>query len=188
MHTTLSVLRPWYVVLTGLAVLFVAERATGVAANAFGARALRIGVAILAAVLLVRVIRIPIVYGEDYRTAKTFLPELRAGVPPHETIYTWDNPGFLGFFSGRRVVDGDGLVNDHAYARRLRAGALAGYLEEENICYVVVSVADDDPVLEVAGLSLRRADVEQLYVMRRKQSSQPDYELHRLASERCARR
>ena len=142
---------------------------------------------LVATMFVVRVVRTEIVYADDQRIAATFLSELRARVPEGETIYTWDNPGFFGFFSGRRIVDGDGLVNDHAYAQRLTDGTLAGYLDEERICYVVVSVAGVDPVLDVAGLTLRRADVEQLYVIRRKQSLQADYELHHLASERCAR-
>lgn len=188
MHTSLSLLRGWYVVPTALGVLFALERASVCAARARLAGVARALVAFMAVVVVVRAVRAELVYADDQRIAATFLSALRARVPADASVYTWDNPGFLGFFSGRRVVDGDGLVNDHEYARRLRGGTLAGYLDDERICYVVISVAEDDPVLDVAGLVLRRADVEQLYVIRRKQSSQADFELDRIASERCVLR
>ena len=110
---------------------------------------------------------------------------LPALVPPGARIYTYDNPGFLGFFSGFDVVDGDGLVNDFAYARRLRRGGLAGYLDDEGICYVVMADADARPVLDLAGLVLREEDVVPLVVERRRVESQADFALYQLSAPRC---
>jgi hypothetical protein len=132
-----------------------------------------------------RPVRAELAYRDDQHGAATAVPEHRSRVPPGSRIYTWDNPGCLGFFSGLRVVDGDALVNDYDYARRLRDGTLQGYLEENLICHVVVADAYDDPVLDVAGLTLRRADVEPLYVIRRKLSSQSDFALYGIVAERC---
>jgi hypothetical protein len=176
-HTLLSVLRGWYLLPSTLALLFTVERSPG--------KIGRIAAAMLTLAFVTRAVRAELVYRDDQLVAATFVSELRARVPPGSRIYTWDNPGFLGFFSGLRVVDGDGLVNDYDYARRLRDGTLQGYLEEHLICHVVVADADDDPVLDVPGHTLRRADVEPLYVIRRKLSSQSDFALYRIVAERC---
>jgi hypothetical protein len=178
MHTLLSVLRGWYLLPSTIALLFTLERAP--------TRAVRAAVSVVVLAFIAHGVRVEVVYRDDQRIAATFLSELRVRVPPGSRIYTWGGtPGFLGFMSGFRVVDGDGLVNDYDYARRLRERSLAGYLDEQHICHVIVADADDDPVLDVAGLTLHRADVEQLFVVRRKIRNQSDFALSRVDAERC---
>jgi hypothetical protein len=51
------------------------------------------------------------------------------------------------------VVNGDGLVNDHAYARRLRERRLGGYFHEEGIRYIVHNLYPRDSILiDLGGL------------------------------------
>lgn len=189
MHLALSLVRGWYLVPSTIALLFVLEHAMQDDAKpAAPTKLARASVALVALVFVVHGVRAQVVYAGDQRVASTFMSELRARVPAGAPIYTWDNPGFIGFFSGFPVVDGDGLVNDHAYARRLRERRLAGYLDEERICHLVIAEADDDPVLDVAGLVVRRSEAELLYVIRRKEASQADFALYRVASERCSGR
>lgn len=189
MHTVLGVVRGWYFVPSTLALIFALEHAieTGRRAERLTSLA-RAAVALLALVVVTRAIRTEIVYAGDQRVAATFISELRGRLPAGTLVYVFDRSGFLGYFSGLSVVDGDGLVNDFEYARRLDEGRLAGYLEEQRICHVVAVDADVDPVRDVSGLVVRRVDVELLYVIRRKVESQADYALYRIAAERCASR
>jgi len=71
-------------------------------------------------------------YQRRYRMARWMAAEL----PPDAVVGSW-NAGQLAFFSGLTVVNLDGLVNDQAYARRLKEkGPVIDYLREEGIGYV----------------------------------------------------
>jgi hypothetical protein len=87
--------------------------------------------------------------------SERFVAEVRAIVPPGEAVYQIDASGWVGWFSGLPVVNGDGLVNDHAYARRLGEGKLAGYLNQEKIRYVIHNIYPENGVLfEQGGLTV----------------------------------
>jgi hypothetical protein len=64
-------------------------------------------------------------------------------------------------------------------------GRLAGYLDEERICYVVIDGAGSVPVMDSGGLRLRADDVVELHVVRRHDPSQADFVLLRLTAPRC---
>jgi len=55
-------------------------------------------------------------------------------LPPNAILAMTDS-GNLGFYSGRRVVDLDGIVNSWAYQEALRAGALREFLHREGVDY-----------------------------------------------------
>jgi hypothetical protein len=57
--------------------------------------------------------------------------------PADAVIGSWD-AGYIGYFSDRRVVNLDGLVNDYAFAETLAAGApaLPGYVRATGIRYL----------------------------------------------------
>ena len=105
-------------------------------------------------------------HADDTARVEAFLAEVRSEVPRDEPIFQVDGSGYTGYFSGRRIVNGDGLVNTHAYLRRLRAGALAGYLDEEGISYIIGNRAGDGPVVDVGGLVVERGEVEELARLR----------------------
>jgi hypothetical protein len=165
-HTLLNMVRDWYWLPSLVGLLYAVEHAA--------ARRLPW---VLASAFLVHAVRAEIVYAPDQRIALAFVEALRAQVPIDEAIFTYNHPGYLGFFSDRNVVDGDGLVNDHAYAERLRGGRLAGYLDEEGLCWIVSSEADERPILDLGGLVVEEA--EAVVVLRRHVSSQADYALYR---------
>ena len=83
--------------------------------------------------------------------SRQFVHELQRVVPEGEPVFQIDASGWVGWFSARHVVDGDGLVNDHAYARRLRENQLAGYLHDEGIRYIVQNLYPRDNVLVSLG-------------------------------------
>jgi hypothetical protein len=59
----------------------------------------------------------------------------RAHVPPDAVVASW-HAGAVGYLSGRRVLNLDGLVNSWDFHRRRRAD-LCAYWREENVAYVV---------------------------------------------------
>ena len=186
MHTVLSVLRGWYWVPTSLGLLFALEHALRAPSRPRGLVRVAHGlVAVFTIAFVVRAVRAQVVYAGDQQAAATFISQLRTLAPSGATLFTYDNPGFLGYFSGHDVVDADGLVNDFDYARRMTHGGLAGYLDEVRICYVVMPDANGRPVLDVGGLVLEEKDVVRLLEVRRHIASQSDFVLYRLDAARC---
>ena len=103
------------------------------------------------------------VRGPQIAWSRQFIEELKRVVPENEPIFQIDASGWVGWFSSRHVINGDGLVNDHAYARRLRERRLGGYLHEEGIRYIVHNLYPRDNVLiDLAGL---RVPMESLDVV-----------------------
>ncbi len=61
---------------------------------------------------------------------------------PPEELFAATDCGKLAFWSGRRVVNLDGLVNDFAYQKALRDGRLAEYLAGRNVKYLIFPAWD----------------------------------------------
>lgn len=77
---------------------------------------------------------------------------MRENLPADAVIGSW-NAGVLGYYSGRRVVNLDGLVNSWDFVPYLRRGALPAYVVGERIEYL----ADTDFELSYrTGSRLRR--------------------------------
>jgi len=96
------------------------------------------------------------------RTA-LFLDDVRRIVPPGEPIFQVDGAGYTGFFAGRPIVNGDGLMNDYDYLERLKADGLADYLRENRIRYVITNSPIQGPeIIRQHGLVLEREDVDNM--------------------------
>ncbi|KKK74225.1 hypothetical protein LCGC14_2885900, partial [marine sediment metagenome] len=61
---------------------------------------------------------------------------------PADRIWACTDCGKLAFWSGRRVVNLDGLINDFQYQQALRDKRLAEYLRQRNVRYLVFLVWD----------------------------------------------
>lgn len=84
---------------------------------------------------------------------------LRAHTGEDARVGSW-NAGMLGYFSGRHVVNLDGLVNDLDYYRRVTVGRdLEGYLDSERIGWLADQACGPDPRPDVY---LRRTGSERL--------------------------
>jgi hypothetical protein len=71
-----------------------------------------------------------------YQRRYTMARWIDDNLPESAVIGSW-NAGQLAFFSGRTVVNLDGLVNDQAYAGRLKAGLpVIDYLDSEGITHL----------------------------------------------------
>lgn len=146
--------------------------------------------------LLCSVIALTLVGYKAYRLVQTdtktkqawvFIDKLRHHVPHEEKIFEIDASGFPGYFSERAVINGDGLVNTYDYARRLTTDQLAGYLQEEGICWVIMTgrMAPQNSSLLLAyhGLQVEKAHAEPIYprTKKRKKGTQ----LWKLRDPRC---
>ena len=74
----------------------------------------------------------------DFRGLPEFV-QIQALTQPGDILASTDS-GALSFWTERRVVNLDGLVNTYAYQRRLCDGRLASYLAESGVKYLAVAV------------------------------------------------
>ena len=123
-----------------------------------------VGVALLAVAFCGHKLKLHVANREIARGARDFVARIQDHVSEGGRIYQIDGAGFTGFFSGRAVVDGDGLVNSYEYARRMREGRLAGILDEQQICYVITNRrAADGRLVDFGGLVVTESDVEEVF-------------------------
>lgn len=96
-----------------------------------------------------------------------FPAEIEKRVPAAQRIYQMDASGFQGFWSGRTVINGDGLVNDREYGLRLLQGELDGYLEQQKICWIErtprVAPARKALLLDYRGLQVHKSAARLVY-------------------------
>lgn len=163
-HAVFSVLRPWYYVPAFLVMTVAlvwardADRSRKVISPRVGLGVAGFAVLAFAALEVANSVR----YREETGRVRAFIDEVRALVPPDEPIFQVDGTGYTGYFSQRRIINGDGLVNTHEYARRLRANELTSYLDEEEISYIITNRRRRDPVVDVGGLVVEPSEVEEL--------------------------
>jgi hypothetical protein len=122
------------------------------------------GVALLALAFGLHKLKLHVTNREIASGARDFVSRIKDHVSEEGRIYQIDGAGFTGFFSERAVVDGDGLVNSYAYARRMRDGRLAGILDEQAICYVITNRdAAGGRLVDFGGLVVTRADAIEVF-------------------------
>jgi hypothetical protein len=64
---------------------------------------------------------------------------------PQGSILAGTDVGYLAFWSGRKVVNLDGLINNYDYQKILRNGQLRKYLQDIGVDYLVVTAWADKP-------------------------------------------
>ncbi len=127
-------------------------------------------------------------FRNDQANSAYFVKNLTTLIPKGAPIYQIDGTGFVGYFSANPVINGDGLVNSYSYARRLRANALAGYLEENQICWVIANRRgpNQGKIVDFHGLVVRESDAELLFrVPADGVNKYADYRLYRLKRADC---
>jgi hypothetical protein len=76
--------------------------------------------------------------------AYPYAKEMRRVTNETDTIYQYDMSGLVGFFSERRVINGDGLINSLELVRHLRAGRpLTEYLQAHAVGYYSSELMSD---------------------------------------------
>ncbi len=156
-----NTMRYWYYV-PPLCLIFVAL-SEGTMGLRFGRRLAMLALACAVAGLAGKYALDSRVRAREIAHARTFVQALEREVPDDALIFQVDGTGYTGFFSRRHVINGDGLVHTHAYARRLAEDGLAGYLSDMGIDYLVTSdYARGDTLLSHHGLVVTRDQVQPL--------------------------
>jgi hypothetical protein len=191
LHFCCSYLRDWYQVPFQAGFLFVAARGRPalsapdrVAPPLFGRAAVAVTALLWSGYPLATNLR----FGADQVQAAAFVADLRRHVPEGAAIFQVDGSGFIGYFADRDVVDGDGLVNSYEYARRLSTRALAGYLDEERICYFITDTRRGATLIDIGGLVVSAADAELVSAVQSRAFTWGEFRLWRLRAPRCALR
>jgi hypothetical protein len=104
----------------------------------------------------------------DQLASIEFIRTIARSVPAGGRIFQIDGSGFIGYFASRTLINGDGLVNSYDYARRLQANALAGYLEEMGVCYIVTNStepphSDNTALIGIGGMVVMGREVDHIY-------------------------
>lgn len=188
-HLFGSVLRSWYyvpghVILTYI--LFKLDYAPMPSAEVTKAVAKAAVVVALAAYLVVRSFY-AVSYRQEAQAVAAFTDRLVEIVPAGGRIYQIDGSGITGFWSERPVINGDGLMNSHKYQEQLLSNNLEGYLEAEDICYIITNRAvSGEHLIDFHGLQVGHDDVE---VLLEKEGNGRYYYtnlvLYRLTASRC---
>jgi|GEM_PF-2720981 len=99
------------------------------------------------------------------RASWAFVENATRELTTSSRVYQIDGSGFTGYWLHRHLINGDGLVNTFDYARRMRAGTLAGYFEEVGICYVITDaplLRREKFIVNKGGLRIKFSDVDEL--------------------------
>lgn len=76
----------------------------------------------------------------DWWAYQGFVDDIKQNVKPNETVFMEDLAGRLALLSGRRFVDGDGVVNNNAYLHDyLEPGRVDNFLADRHINYFLTS-------------------------------------------------
>lgn len=165
-HLYLSWLRSWYYVPGHIIFVYLFFRAAseGNLIQATLKKLIHGSLIISVIVYLIYVSYMGFYYRQDAKQVRTFIHELNNYVPPGERIFQRDGSGYTGFFAERPIINGDGLVNTHEYAQRCIQNNLAGYLDEEKVCYVIHNrPVESDTIDQYYGLVLLKSDVETVF-------------------------
>lgn len=73
----------------------------------------------------------------NHNSAFEFAKKIKNIIPKKAKIYQVDYSGLISFFSGKQIINGDGLVNSFNYYKSIKAGDLEGYLKSTKPDYFV---------------------------------------------------
>jgi hypothetical protein len=73
---------------------------------------------------------------------------------PADAVFAMTDSGFFGYFSERRTVNLDGVINSYAFQQVLRDGRLSAFLHESGVTYLA-DYEVPSPVSEVYRIHLR---------------------------------
>lgn len=92
-----------------------------------------------------------------------FVYKLKEIVPPESRLYLIDGSGWMGYFSERTIINGDGLVNSYDYYYLSQLDMLEGYLEDMQIDYIITNLKiTGNELINYHGLVVYKDDVELL--------------------------
>jgi hypothetical protein len=104
-------------------------------------------------------------FRNDAKAVGAFISKIEHVVPEGELIFQRDGSGYTGYFSKRSIFNGDGLVNNHEYARLVVRSALGGVLEKEKLHYLISNIPiKGDTIDDYRGLVLLSQNFDKVLV------------------------
>ena len=97
-----------------------------------------------------------------FEDSREFCEKVRNIVPHDEKIYQIMSSGYTGFFTGRHVINGDGLVNTYKYLSLKEENQLGDYLAKNDIKYLITNNGSPPPTISYCGLEIKKGDVTEL--------------------------
>ena len=82
---------------------------------------------------------------------------------PNEVILGMHDVGTFGYFSNRRVINLDGLINNDEYQNYLLKGKFSDYLQDQMVTYLVVRAADHPIILNRSYGCIQFSGYSRLY-------------------------
>ncbi len=84
-------------------------------------------------------IDVHLLHDNDWKYTKQFISFVKEIVPENEPIYQIDASGIVGYFSGRKIVNGDGLINSHEYYNYVKNKKIRQFIKRNNIKYFIIN-------------------------------------------------
>lgn len=81
----------------------------------------------------------------NHDSAYEFAKELKNFTSESDVIYQVDYSGIIGYFSSRKIVNGDGLINSFEYYSYLKKGELKNYLDSIKASHLIF-YSFDEPI------------------------------------------
>jgi hypothetical protein len=75
------------------------------------------------------------IQNNKFESGYMYAKSLSNFVNENENVFQIDFTGTVGFFSGRKIVNGDGLINSFEYLSYLKSGEINKYLRKYKIRY-----------------------------------------------------
>ncbi|MEM4396974.1 MAG: hypothetical protein QXR30_04960 [Candidatus Woesearchaeota archaeon] len=102
-------------------------------------------------------------YYYNHISAYNFANKIKKLLPEEVKIYQIDYSGLIAFFSGKRIINGDGLINSYEYYEAIKSGKLLDYLQNIKPDYFVF-YSFTNPILD--DIFLYHFDVLKTYEIR----------------------
>ena len=140
MHFLFERARPWYF-FPGHIVLFYivlnADITQSTRASRFKSMAVGFFLFYISSLFLLKTVYLTFKHSDSQNSKYEFIVKIKEYTPSDALIYMIDACGYAAYFSDRRIINGDGLVNNYEYAKKLINNDLSEYLDAMKICFLI---------------------------------------------------
>lgn len=84
-----------------------------------------------------------------WNSAYYYAKEIKLNTVEEDRIFMIDLSGIIGFFSERKIINGDGLINSYEYQKYLSSGNLTDYFKVKEIDYYSTYSQDNAPFVMI---------------------------------------
>jgi hypothetical protein len=124
-----SSIREWYLTLPTLITAFQLVLIINLKSKYFAS------LLIIFSLMFIVVLYVTRIQNNKFESGYIYAKNLSNYVTENENVFQIDFTGIVGFFSGRKIVNGDGLINSFEYLSSLKSGEIYKYLKKYKIRY-----------------------------------------------------